>query len=36
MKMSIFAKGDVWLRDDPPSFEFRRDKGLRRASNDVN
>jgi len=24
-KMSIFAQGDVWSRDDPPSFDFRRD-----------
>jgi hypothetical protein len=21
--MSIFAQGDVWLRDNPPSFDFR-------------
>jgi hypothetical protein len=32
-----FTKLSAWqASDDPPSFDFRRDKGLRRASNEVN
>ena len=32
-----FTELSTWQAiDDPPSFDFRRDKGLRRASNEVN